>query len=118
MSSVPGGERRTDHRAYAIPCSSCGAAKWRACINYGIRGRGESRAEPHPKRVREEREAKTTPEQRTPTLFEDEEGVLCAPAFNDDGSPNLEGLAAVCNAVNSRSDPCRCGTGKRCPVHP
>mgnify|MGYP003481244685 CR=1 FL=1 len=69
---TPGGERRTDHRAYAITCPrpKCAAAPWRACLGRG----GMALDEPHRERVRAEKGAGTTAKQRTPTLgplFED-----------------------------------------------
>lgn len=54
MSDVPGGERRTDHRAYAEECPSCKAAPWRACVSMGIARRGEPLAKPHLARVKRE----------------------------------------------------------------
>lgn len=70
---TPGGERRTDHRAYAITCPrpKCSAAPWRACLGRG----GKSLSEPHRERVQAEKGAETTAKDRTPSLgpmFEDE----------------------------------------------
>jgi len=89
MSAPPGGERRTDHRAYAVSCPrpNCSSAPWRACIGRG----GKAIAEPHAERVRAEKGEKTTAKQRTATLgplFEDEAVRVTARNLTGEGGSN------------------------------
>lgn len=65
MSDLSGGERRTDHRAYAEPCPSCKAAPWRACVGMGVAKRGEPLAKPHLARVKAKNARDPEPEVRT-----------------------------------------------------